>query len=51
MSEFYEPGQGRGVRWDDATFAIKWPIAVNMINERDRTYPDYVPAGDPKHAG
>jgi dTDP-4-dehydrorhamnose 3,5-epimerase len=40
MSEFYAPESGRGVRWDDPAFGIRWPGEVREINERDRTYPD-----------
>jgi dTDP-4-dehydrorhamnose 3,5-epimerase len=44
MSEFYAPGHGRGVRWDDPAFGIAWPEAEERImNERDRTYPDFQP--------
>ncbi|MFW5904699.1 MAG: dTDP-4-dehydrorhamnose 3,5-epimerase [bacterium] len=41
MSEFYSPDHGRGVRWDDPTFGIDWPIADPILNERDRSYPDF----------
>ena len=29
----------RGVRWDDPTFGIKWPLPVSIINARDSNYP------------
>jgi dTDP-4-dehydrorhamnose 3,5-epimerase len=41
MSAFYAPDAGRGVRWDDPAFAIPWPEANRLINERDRHYPDF----------
>ena len=44
----YVPEAGRGARWDDPAFGIDWPDAEErIINERDRTYPDFVlsPAG------
>jgi len=41
MSEFYVPGVGRGVRWNDSAFGIVWPAPVQVISERDRTYPDF----------
>ena len=41
ISEFYQEGSGRGVRWDDPAFGIVWPEAVQVISERDRTYPDF----------
>ena len=34
-------GIGRGVRWDDPAFQIVWPAEVEVISERDRTYPDF----------
>jgi dTDP-4-dehydrorhamnose 3,5-epimerase len=42
MSAFYAPEAGRGLRWNDPAFAIEWPLAVSVISERDRTYPDFV---------
>jgi dTDP-4-dehydrorhamnose 3,5-epimerase len=41
MSEFYHPESARGVRWDDPAFQVRWPRAVEVISERDRTYPDF----------
>lgn len=41
MSEFYAPGYGRGVRWDDPAFDIQWPARVCVISERDQGYPDF----------
>lgn len=40
MSEFYAPESARGVRWNDPAFRIGWPGNVEVISERDRTYPD-----------
>ena len=41
MSEFYDGASARGVRWDDPAFRIAWPAEVEVISERDRTYPDF----------
>ena len=41
MSEFYNPDAARGVRWNDDAFGIVWPKKVEVISERDRTYPDF----------
>jgi dTDP-4-dehydrorhamnose 3,5-epimerase len=41
MSEFYHAESARGVRWDDPAFRIAWPEKVQVISERDRTYPDF----------
>lgn len=47
ITEFHSPQAARGVRWDDPAFAIEWPGVVEVISERDRTYPDFVPV-DPQ---
>ena len=41
MSEFYHPESARGVRWDDLAFKIVWAEKVQVISERDRTYPNF----------
>jgi dTDP-4-dehydrorhamnose 3,5-epimerase len=43
MSEFYAPGAGRAVRWNDPMFAIDWPDDVRVISERDRDLPNSSP--------
>lgn len=45
MSQFYAPECARGVRWDDLTFAIAWPLAERIITERDQNYPDFSSQG------
>lgn len=42
MSQFYNREAARGVRWDDSAFQIAWPESVEVISERDRTYPNFV---------
>jgi dTDP-4-dehydrorhamnose 3,5-epimerase len=41
MPEFYDPAFERGVRWNDARFAIKWPDRQPTISARDAAFPDY----------
>jgi dTDP-4-dehydrorhamnose 3,5-epimerase len=41
MSELYQPGLDRGARWNDPAFKIDWPIGDPIMNDRDRTYPDF----------
>jgi dTDP-4-dehydrorhamnose 3,5-epimerase len=41
MAGTYIPDAARGVRWNDPAFRIEMPLAVNMIKERDRDYPDF----------
>lgn len=43
MSEFYHPEAACGVRWNDPAFQIAWPEQVQLISERDKTYPDFQP--------
>ena len=38
----YSPESARGFRWNDPAFDVKWPQTNGLIiNERDRTYPDF----------
>jgi len=41
VSEFYSPGSEDGIRWNDPAFAIKWPVEVTMISDKDANYPDF----------
>jgi dTDP-4-dehydrorhamnose 3,5-epimerase len=41
MSYPYMPDAARGVRFDDPTFRIEWPLAPAIISDRDRSYPDF----------
>ncbi|HVK42628.1 MAG TPA: dTDP-4-dehydrorhamnose 3,5-epimerase [Phenylobacterium sp.] len=45
IDRMFEPGHGRGVRWNDPAFAIEWPGPPRVISERDASYPDYGGAG------
>jgi dTDP-4-dehydrorhamnose 3,5-epimerase len=42
ISEVYNAESARGVRWDDPAFRIAWPGRVEVISERDRTYPNFM---------
>jgi dTDP-4-dehydrorhamnose 3,5-epimerase len=39
VSEYYHPESARGVRWDDPTFGIDWPLGISVVSERDRAHP------------
>lgn len=43
ISENYRREASSGVRWNDPSFAIDWPITNPILSERDRTFPDYTP--------
>ena len=39
MSASYHPELARGVRWDDPSLAIPWPIVPPIVSSRDATLP------------
>jgi dTDP-4-dehydrorhamnose 3,5-epimerase len=39
ISEAYEPGLARGIRWDDPEIGIVWPHSPAVIGPRDRELP------------
>lgn len=41
MGRKFEPGHGRGVRYDDPSFAIDWPTRPTVISDRDLSYPNW----------
>ncbi|WP_230532339.1 dTDP-4-dehydrorhamnose 3,5-epimerase [Microvirga roseola] len=42
VSEFYTPEAERGVRWNDPTFGITWPVSEPaVISDKDRSWPDF----------
>lgn len=41
MGHEYVPAFQRGIRWDDLSFGIDWPMPVLAISEKDRSYPDF----------
>ncbi len=44
VSQFYSPGSELGIRWNDPQFGIQWPIAVQVISEKDANWPDFPPS-------
>ena len=45
ISAYYAPQASGGVRWDDASIGIKWPISPSVISQRDHSWPDLETAG------
>lgn len=39
VSEFYTPACERGVRYNDPSFGIEWPLPVTDISEKDAAWP------------
>jgi dTDP-4-dehydrorhamnose 3,5-epimerase len=38
MSDFYAPELARGLRYNDPKLAIKWPLAVVCVSEKDQAW-------------
>lgn len=41
VGEFYSPGYERGLRYDDPAFAIRWPMPVTVISDKDAAWPPF----------
>ena len=41
LSELHHPEAARGLRYDDPTFGIRWPMPPVVINARDLGFPPY----------
>jgi len=43
MSQPYRPTAARGLRYDDPTIAVRWPIASPIVSPRDKSLPQLPP--------
>ncbi len=41
VSEFYSPRHESGIRWNDPAFGIEWPMAPQVISDKDASHPDF----------
>jgi len=41
LSALHAPASARGIRWDDPTLAIAWPLPVSVLSARDRDMPAF----------
>jgi len=41
ISTPYQPGSAVGIRYNDPTFGISWPLPVTEISEKDLQWPDF----------
>jgi len=39
VSEYYDPNDDFGIRWNDQNFKIDWPVKNPYLKERDATFP------------
>jgi dTDP-4-dehydrorhamnose 3,5-epimerase len=40
-TDFYEPNDEFGIRWDDETLKISWPISAPTVSKKDRALPSF----------
>jgi len=38
-TDYYAPKEERGIRWDDSTLNIQWPISDPIVSKKDGDYP------------
>ena len=43
VSNYYSSEKEKGIRWNDPTFDIKWPVKDPILSERDSNHPDFIP--------
>jgi dTDP-4-dehydrorhamnose 3,5-epimerase len=41
MDQFHAPDRATGARWNDPAFGISWPLAPEIMSEKDASWPDY----------
>lgn len=41
VSTFYHPQNEAGVRWNDPSLNIQWPLSPIVISKKDQDWPDY----------
>ena len=46
-SEFYAPGSERGIRFDDPLFKIDWPVEIEVISDKDKSWANFDPSEAP----
>ena len=42
VTQFYTPEYEGGIRWDDPTFKIKWPLPSQSISKKDQAWKDFL---------
>ena len=41
VSKYYHPEVEQGIRWNDPTFNINWPLTVTEVSEKDMNWKNY----------
>lgn len=42
VSEFYNPQNEAGIRWNDPSFKFEWPTENPIISDRDKNHPNFI---------
>jgi len=42
VSQFYDSDSERGIRYNDPAFGLEWPLNVEVISDKDKSWPDYI---------
>lgn len=42
VTQYYTPGAESGIKFDDSTFDIHWPIQPIIVSEKDKAHPKFV---------
>lgn len=43
VSQKYSPEHERGLRWDDPSITIQWPLKPTVMSDKDTHWPDFTP--------
>lgn len=41
MSEYFMPEYASGLKWNDPSFKIVWPLPISIISKKDLSYSDF----------
>ncbi len=43
VTQFYTPDHEAGIRWNDPSIGIRWPIPDPILSPKDAAHPDFAP--------
>jgi len=41
MGNYFQPDAAGGIRWDDPSLSIHWPLTCTIISDKDLSYPEW----------
>jgi len=39
VDEYYSPQEDRGIRWDDPSIGVEWPVSAPILSDKDKLQP------------